>query len=172
MTSGYTQIYTGDGKGKTTAALGLALRASGAGCRTFIGQFMKGRHYSELVALDRIESIDIEQFGSEDCITAGQVDETHIRNAETGLKRISTVFEENSHHVVIMDEIFVAVWFSLLTPTRVMDIVLSKPADVELIMTGRRAGREFIQHADLVTEMVDVKHYYTSGVLARKGIEM
>ena len=172
MDTGYIQIYTGDGKGKTTAALGLALRAFGAGYRTFIGQFMKGRHYSELDAVLSIPFIEIEQFGGEDCITCDQVDEQHIRLAEQGLERISSIFEERRHTVVVMDEIFVAIWFSLLTEKRVMELVLSKPDQVELVMTGRRAGRQFIDHADLVTEMREVKHYYTRGITARKGIEM
>ncbi|MCF8045618.1 MAG: cob(I)yrinic acid a,c-diamide adenosyltransferase [Desulfarculaceae bacterium] len=172
MNSGYIQIYTGDGKGKTTAALGLALRAAGAGYRTFIGQFMKGRHYSELDAVRTIEAIEIEQFGDEDCITADQVDQHRIRLAEAGLDRIYQVFDEKRHSVVVLDEIFVAVWFSLLTEELVMDLVLKKPEQVELVMTGRKAGRKFIEYADLVTEMMEVKHYYTRGVAARKGIEM
>ncbi len=172
MNHGYIQIYTGDGKGKTTAALGLALRAAGAGLHTFIGQFMKGRHYSELDAARSIDTIEIEQFGDEDCITRDQVNQHHIRLAEAGLQRIYQVFEQQHHSVVILDEIFVAVWFSLLTEEHVMDLVRKKPGEVELVMTGRKAGRQFIDHADLVTEMMEIKHYYTQGVVARKGIEM
>ncbi len=172
MDPGYIQIYTGDGKGKTTAAIGLAIRAAGAGYRTFIGQFMKGLHYSELDAVRSMDAIDIEQFGDEECITRDMVDDHHIRLAETGLRRIYQVFEEGRHSVVVLDEIFVAVWFSLLTEETVMDLVLKKPGSVELVMTGRKAGRQFIDCADLVTEMKEVKHYYTLGVVARKGIEM
>lgn len=172
MNSGYIQVYTGDGKGKTTAALGLALRAAGVGYRIFIGQFMKGRHYSELDAVRAIETIEIEQFGDENCITQDQVDEHHIRLADAGLQRIYQIFDQQRHAVVILDEIFVAIWFSLLTEKHVMELVLSKPAQVELVLTGRRAGRQFIDHADLVTEMMEVKHYYARGVAARKGIEM
>lgn len=172
MAQGHIHIYTGDGKGKTTAALGLALRAAGAGYGSFIGQFMKGCHYSELDAVRRMDLIEIEQFGDEDCITRDLVSHTHIRHAEQGLDRIRKIFEEMRHSIVVMDEIFVAIWFGLLTEEKVMEIVREKPAEVELVMTGRRAGGGFIEHADLVTRMEEVKHYYTRGVEARKGIEM
>lgn len=172
MKPGYIQIYTGDGKGKTTAAIGLAIRAAGAGYESFIGQFMKGRHYSELDAVRSMDSIEIEQFGDEDCITRDQVAEHHVRLAENGLRRVYQVFKEGRHSLVVLDEIFVAVWFSLLTEESVMDLVLKKPGRVELVMTGRKAGRQFIDYADLVTEMKEIKHYYTQGVAARKGIEM
>jgi len=171
MVKGYTHIYTGTGKGKTTAALGLALRAAGWGYKTFIGQFMKGNHYGELTALKKIKEIDIEQFGSEKCITIDKVDEKHKDLAKKGLKRIEEVLKKNDYQIVVLDEICVAIWFGLIAEQEVIEVLKSKPINVELILTGRNASDNLLQQADLITEMNEVLHYYSSGVEARKGIE-
>ena len=171
MEKGYIHIYTGNGKGKTTAALGLALRAAGYGYKTYIGQFMKGSHYGELDSLKNIKEIDIEQFGGEKCITLDQVDEKHKALARNGLKRIKEILLQNKYQIVVLDEICVTIWFGLVAEQEVIEILDSKPPDVELILTGRNASDALLEHADLITEMNEVLHYYTNGVEARQGIE-
>lgn len=172
MTKGYIQVYTGNGKGKTTAALGLALRAAGHGMKTFIGQFMKGQYYGELTALTSIDHIHIEQFGDEGCITKDQVTRKHREHGQAGLNRIIEVFGLNLYDLVIMDEVCVALWFGIISEKALLDTMAIKPEKTELILTGRYASEAIIEKADLVTRMEDVKHYYNSiGLPARKGIE-
>ncbi|MCP4114461.1 MAG: cob(I)yrinic acid a,c-diamide adenosyltransferase [Desulfobacteraceae bacterium] len=171
METGYVHLYTGDGKGKTTAALGLSLRAAGHGLTTFIGQFMKGQYYGELTALKALPQVTVEQFGDEGCIQRHEVTDRHRAHAREGLARISQVMAEGCYSVIVMDEICVAIWFGLVSVAEVLAVVRSRPAGVELILTGRRAPEELVDAADLVTEMREVKHYYSKGVLARDGIE-
>jgi cob(I)alamin adenosyltransferase len=168
---GYVQVYTGDGKGKTTAALGLALRASGHGMRTYIGQFMKGQHYGELEALRDHSHITIEQYGDVHCIRREEVTPDHVTQAHQGLERVQAAMLSGRYDVVVLDEVNVAIWFGLLTVQEVLAFLDQKPEQVEVILTGRRAPHELIERADLVTEMREVKHYYQQGVVARKGIE-
>ncbi|SMC52639.1 cob(I)yrinic acid a,c-diamide adenosyltransferase [Desulfocicer vacuolatum DSM 3385] len=168
---GYIHVYTGDGKGKTTAALGLALRSAGHGMGVFIGQFMKGIRYGELNALELIPSIEVAQFGDEVCIRKEEVTDLHRAHAREGLAVIKEVMRRGDHPVVIMDEICVTLWFEILSLEEVMALVKAKPAGIELILTGRKAPQELIEIADLVTEMKEIKHYYTQGVLARDGVE-
>ena len=171
MKKGYIQIYTGDGKGKTTAALGLALRAAGNGLRSYIAQFMKGQYYGELKSIALIPEIKIEQFGKNTFIHANQVSTQDISMAQNGLEEASRAMHSKEYNIIILDEISVAIHFKLLTVTEVLDFISSKPDNIELILTGRRAAPELIQCADLVTEMREVKHYYKKGVAARVGIE-
>lgn len=172
MTRGRVHIYTGNGKGKTTAAVGLAVRAAGHGMKTFIGQFMKGQYYGELSTLSRISGIDVEQFGDEGCITKEQVTDEHRMHARRGLDRIREIFDSAAYDIVVMDEVCVSIWFGILTVESVLAVMESKPKNLELVLTGRYAPDELIDQADLVTRMEEVKHYYgSSGVPARKGIE-
>ena len=171
MEKGYIHIYTGTGKGKTTAALGLALRAAGYGYKTYIGQFMKGSHYGELTSLKKIKEIDIEQFGGDKCITIDQVDEKQKEFARKGLCRIKEVLQKKDYQIVVMDEICVTIWFGLIAEQEVIEVLNSKPSNVELILTGRNASDTLLEHADLITDMDEVLHYYASGVEARQGIE-
>ena len=171
MDKGYIHIYTGNGKGKTTAALGLALRAAGHGYKTFIGQFMKGSHYGELTSLKNIKEIDIEQFGGKDCITIDQVDEQHKELARKGLDRIKEVLRKNEYKIVILDEICVTIWFGIIAEQEVIDVLKSKPSNIEIVLTGRNASKTLLEYADLITEMKEVLHYYSNGVEARNGIE-
>lgn len=172
MKKGYIHIYTGDGKGKTTAALGLALRAAGRGLETYIGQFMKGQFYGELKSLELIPQIVIEQYGDPGCFTKDQVTRKHISQAEKGLKTFIGRMNQQKYDIMIMDEICVAVWFGLIHEDKVIEVMLSKPEPVELILTGRKASARLMEHADLVTEMREEKHYYkTLGILSRPGIE-
>lgn len=171
LSRGYVQVYTGDGKGKTSAALGLALRASGHGMRTYIGQFMKGQHYGELEALRDHPLITIEQYGDVHCIRREEVAPEHVSQAHGGLEQAREAMLSGQYDLVVLDEVNVAIWFGLLTVEEVLAFLDQRPSHVEVILTGRRAPQELIERADLVTEMQAVKHYYQQGVVARKGIE-
>jgi len=171
LSKGYVQLYTGDGKGKTTAALGLALRASGGGLRTYIGQFMKGQQYGELDAVRDHPLITIEQYGDVRCIHRDEVTPKHVAQAHRGLERAQVAMDSGEYDIVVLDEVSVAIWFDLLTVHEVLAFLDQRPEHVEVILTGRRAPSELIDRADLVTEMREIKHYYQQGVMARKGIE-
>ncbi len=168
---GYVQVYTGDGKGKTTAALGLAIRAAGHGMKTYIGQFMKGQSYGERTALLDHPLITLEQYGDVKCIRREEVTHKHIEQANAGLATALNAMLSGRYEIVILDEVNVAVWFGLLSVQQVLDFLQQRPDNVELILTGRRAPKELIEQADLVSEIKEVKHYYQQGVSARKGIE-
>jgi len=171
LTKGYIQVYTGDGKGKTTAAIGLAIRAAGAGLRVYIGQFIKGMDYAELHALKRFDDlITIQQYGTGCFITGTPSVEDH-ELAKRGFDEIKQVVVSGKYDVVILDEINVAHYFKLISTEELLSIIDVKPEHVELVFTGRRAPQELIDRADLVTDMREVKHYYQQGVEARVGIE-
>lgn len=167
---GQVQIYTGDGKGKTTAALGLAVRAVGAGCKVFLAQFIKQGEYSEIKTLNSIDEVTIRQYGGNGFIK-GEPTEEDVRRANQGLIEVEAVVKSGSHQVVIMDEVVVAISLGLLQEKRVLDILAAKPSEVELVLTGRKASEALVKQADLVTEMKEIKHYYHQGVTARVGIE-
>ena len=171
LSRGYVQVYTGDGKGKTTAALGLALRAAGYGMHIYIGQFMKGQHYGELAALREHPSITIEQYGDVRCIHREEVTPDHVTQAQQGLEQARTAMLSGQYDVIVLDEVNVAIWFGVLAVEEILAFLDQKPDHVEVILTGRRAPQSLIERADLVTEMREVKHYYQQGVAARKGIE-
>ena len=170
---GYIQVYTGNGKGKTTAALGLALRAAGHGLKTYIGQFIKGQTYGELSSVKNLTPlITIEQFGRKGFIhVTKDPDEEDIQRAHKGLKKCLGALLSQKYRIIILDEINVAVHFNLLTEKDVQTFLDKKPENVEVILTGRYAPESFIKRADLVTEMKEIKHYYAEGVQARDGIE-
>jgi cob(I)alamin adenosyltransferase len=170
---GYIQVYTGNGKGKTTAALGLALRAAGNGFRTYIGQFMKGQRYGELAAVKKLAPlVTIEQFGRRTFLhVTTNPDPEDIRRARSGLERCLAAMLSGRYDIVVLDEVNVAVFFNLLTVGEVLDVLDEKPAAVELVLTGRYAPPAFLRRADLVTEMKERKHYYVKNVPARRGIE-
>jgi cob(I)alamin adenosyltransferase len=170
---GYIQVYTGNGKGKTTAALGLALRAAGHGLRTYIGQFLKGQAYGEIAAVRRLRPlVRIEQFGRKGFVHVTEnPDEEDIRRAKTGLEKCRRAMLSGRFSIVVLDEINVALHFRLLEEKEVQGLLDQKPADVELILTGRYAPPSLLRRADLVTEMKDRKHYFERGVRARRGIE-
>lgn len=172
LEKGYIQIYTGDGKGKTTAALGLAMRAVGAGFKVYIAQFLKGMKYSEhkTIAEKFKTEITLEQFGTDKYIR-GNPEPEHIEVCKRGFKRIKEVLKSGEFDVVILDEIIIVLFFKIMTIEDILEIIILKPNNVELILTGRRAPQELIDRADLVTEMKEIKHYYQKGVQARKGIE-
>ncbi len=171
LTRGYVQLYTGDGKGKTTAALGLALRASGSGLRTYIGQFMKGQACGETRALAQHPLITLEQYGDVLCIRREEVTAEHLAQAQRGLATAREAMLSGDYDLVVLDEVNVAVWFGVLALQDVLALLDERPRQVELVLTGRKAPQALIDRADLVTEMREIKHYYVQGVEARVGIE-
>jgi cob(I)alamin adenosyltransferase len=171
MNKGYVQVYTGNGKGKTTAALGQALRAAGAGLKVYIGQFLKKGGYSELAALERFSDlIVIEQFGTGEYII-GKPKPEDIEAGRNCLKAIKEALLSNKYDVIVMEEAGVAEKFGIIGADDILDMIRKKPDSVELIITGRGVSQAVMDAADLVTEMKEVKHYYQKGVVARKGIE-
>ena len=171
QSKGYIHVYTGNGKGKTTAALGLALRAAGAGKKIFIAQFVKGRTYSETEALKKyLPDIEIKQYGLESFIIDSPTPDD-ITAARKGLDEVSAIIEKGSYDVIILDEANIATYFNMFTAQELICALKRKKIETEIIITGRNAAAELIELADLVTEMKEIKHYYTQGVLARKGIE-
>jgi len=168
---GYIQVYTGNGKGKTTAAFGLALRAAGAGMKVFIGQFVKGKSYNENVAIARhLKNITVNQYGL-DCFIVNTPTDDDIKAAEKGLGEMGKIIQKGKHDMVIMDEVSIALYYKLIDIKDLLEIIKNKPEHVELVLTGRYVPQELIEKADLVTEMKEIKHYYRKGIEARKGIE-
>ena len=168
---GYVQVYTGDGKGKTTAALGLALRAAGAGLRVYIAQFVKGMKYSEHYILPKLlKFITLKQYGR-DCFIYRNPEEEDIKAAQAGLKEVKKIMCSGEYQMIILDEANIATYYNLFTVADLLDFIREKPEDVELVITGRMADPRIIEEADLVTEMKEIKHYYQNGVAARDGIE-
>ncbi len=170
MEKGYLQIYTGDGKGKTTASLGLAIRAAGAGKRVFIAQFLKGSEYSEIKALKRFEEIRIEQFGMPGFIK-NKAQQADIDIARKGLDKIKDVLSNKECDVLILDEANIALYYELFTVEELWDILENREEHVEIIITGRKPHPFLMEKADLITEMKEIRHYYSKGVQARVGIE-
>jgi cob(I)alamin adenosyltransferase len=164
------QVYTGNGKGKTTAALGLSLRAAGAGLRVYIGQFIKGKKYSELNALKKIKNIKLEQFGS-GCFIKKSPSKKDVELARKGFEKIKKIIAGGLYDVVVLDEINIVLKLKLLELRDVIGLIEKTPKNLELILTGRGAPRQILNIADLVSEIKEVKHYFRKGVKARKGIE-
>ncbi len=173
LDKGYVQVYTGNGKGKTTAALGLTLRAVGAGLRVYIAQFLKGQDYSEVKCIKERFSdlVHIEQFGTPRFVTTGTITDEDLVLAKKALEKIKEAMLSGKYDIVIMEEANVAAYLGLISAQDILDVIDAKPENVELVITGRYASEEVIERADLVTEMKEVKHYYTKGVQARVGIE-
>lgn len=167
----YIHVYTGAGKGKTTASLGLAFRAAGAGHKVFLAQFIKGGRYSELNALKRFEDlITVEQFGRGRFIN-GKPSEDDIADARRGLIKMKNVLASGDYRLVVMDEVNIALHYNLFSAAEIIDLLDSRAEGTEVVLTGRHALPEILEKADLVTEMRAVKHYFKEGVKARVGIE-
>jgi cob(I)alamin adenosyltransferase len=167
----YIHVYTGAGKGKTTASLGLAFRAAGAGHKVFVAQFIKGGRYSELNALKRFDDlITVEQFGRGRFIN-GKPSEDDITDARRGLIKMKNVLASGDYRLVVMDEVNIALHYNLFSSAEIIDLLDSRAEGTEVVLTGRHALPEILEKADLVTEMRAVKHYYKEGVKARVGIE-
>lgn len=171
MVKGYVHIYTGNGKGKTTAAFGLALRACGAGMKVIVGQFIKGKAYNEILAISKyLKNITIKQFGI-GCFIISKPTQEDIDAAQKGFNEMKNIIMAGKHELVIMDEINIALYYNLIEIEDVLNLIENKPEHVELVLTGRYAPQELIDKADLVTEMKEIKHFFTKGIEARKGIE-
>lgn len=168
---GQIHIYTGNGKGKTTAAFGLSLRAIGAGKKVFFAQFVKSQIYSEILACtEYLPNIKTRQYGR-DCFIYKDPTQEDIDAAQTGLKEVSEIIESGEYDVVVLDEANIALYYQLFSVDELIEIIKNKPEPTEIVITGRYAPPELIEIADLVTEMKEVKHYYQQGVEAREGIE-
>lgn len=164
-------VYTGNGKGKTTAALGLALRASGAGLKVFIGQFIKGQAYNELEVIARdLKNISVKQYGL-GCFIVDTPTTEDREAARKGFDEIQQIIKNGKHDLVILDEVNIALYYKLIEVDELIVLIKEKPQHVELVITGRYAPEEIIEAADLVTEMKEIKHYYRKGIEARRGIE-
>ncbi|MCX6569441.1 MAG: cob(I)yrinic acid a,c-diamide adenosyltransferase [Candidatus Aminicenantes bacterium] len=171
--AGFIQVYTGNGKGKTTAALGLALRAAGRGFKTYFAQFLKGQPTGEIEAAKKLSPlIRIEQFGREGFITVKDgADDEDISRARAGLGEALEAMLSGDYRIIVLDEINTAVHFEILSERDILGFLDKRPAGVEVVLTGRYAPESFIVRADLVTEMKAVKHYGERGIKARPGIE-
>ena len=168
---GYIQVYTGNGKGKTTAAFGLALRAVGAGLKVYIAQFVKGIEYSELKSVEKLSDfITLRQYGLGFFVNRDP-DKEDIRAAREGLKEVQEIMCSGMYDLIILDEANIATHYDLFSVEDLLDFMRAKPENVELVITGRMADPRIIESADLVTEMKEIKHYYHNGVEARIGIE-
>lgn len=169
--TGYVHVYTGNGKGKTTAAFGLALRAAGAGLKVYVAQFVKGMEYSELKAVERLSDfITIRQYGLGFFINR-EPNKKDIKAAREGLKEVREIMCSGAYDVVILDEANIATYYDLFSVEDLLNVIRAKPERIELVITGRMADPLVIEAADLVTEMKEIKHYYDNGVRARIGIE-
>ncbi len=166
-------LYTGDGKGKTTAALGLALRFLGAGKKVFLIQFLKDGKSSEIKAIRRLagESFQIKAFGRKRLVDKNNLTKKDYRLAEQGFLFAQEIIQNKKHDLVILDEINPANYFGLLKTEKVLELVQSAPKQFELVLTGRYPDKKIIQAADLVSRINQVKHYYQKGIKARKGVE-
>ena len=170
---GLVQVYTGSGKGKTTAALGLAMRAIGHGLTVYMIQFMKGKtNYGELHSAKRLPNFKIEQFGRPSFVDKKKPAQADIKGAEKALRKAKKIIESGKWAIVILDEINVALDYKLIQVKDVLELVRSKPHHVELVLTGRKAPKSMISVADLVSEVREVKHpYRTRKLKSRRGIE-
>ena len=173
MELGQFQVYTGDGKGKTTAALGLTLRASGAGLKVYFCQFMKLGAFSEIAALESLPGVTVEQFGSGRGLLLGrEAESADMECARNGYARLTRAMRSGDYDVVVADEINCAMTCGLLSEDDLLRLIDGRPSGVELVFTGRGASEAVVDRADLVTEMRLVKHYYREKKLpARAGIE-
>jgi cob(I)alamin adenosyltransferase len=165
------QVYTGDGKGKTTAALGLALRAAGAGMKVYFAQFIKHGRFSEMAALERYaDRVTVRQFGRGRFIRDDATD-AEVIAAREGLAAVRAAIRSGEYGVIVLDEACAAIQCGLLSVQDILALIAGAHPRVEMVITGRDAPAELVDRADLVTEMKEVKHYYRQGVMARDGIE-
>ncbi len=170
MDKGYIHIYTGNGKGKTTAALGLALRGVCAGKKVYMAQFVKGMKYSEVKAMEYLPNFEIYQFGL-DCFIEKEPKQEDIDAARKGLEICGEILKKGEYDIVILDEINIALYYKLFTVEDVLRVLNGRDQGIEVVLTGRYAPEELLDFADLVTDMKEVKHYYYKGVKSRSGID-
>jgi cob(I)alamin adenosyltransferase len=171
LRKGYIHIYTGNGKGKTTSAIGLGIRATGAGLKVHMIQFMKGRKYSELKTIDNINNFTYSQHGRDKFVNKENPEQIDIDLAQEGFNYTKELLKSNKYDMIILDEINIAVDFNLILLDEVMKLIKEKPEKLELVLTGRYAHPEIQKSSDYVTEMLEIKHLYQQGIEARKGVD-
>jgi len=171
LEKGFIHVYTGNGKGKTTAAIGLGVRATGEGLKVYMIQFMKGRRYSEIDALENIPNFTVVQYGRDEFVLKENPEQIDIDLARKGFEQARKIINKGEHDVVILDEINVAVDYNLIPLHDVLQLLEEKTKKVELILTGRYASPEVVKQADLVSEILEIKHPYQNGIESRKGID-
>jgi len=172
LEKGLVQVYTGNGKGKSSAAFGLALRAIGRGLKVYIIQFIKGGFdYGELYIVDKLPNLTLKAFGRGKFVTQKPAEKVDVEFAEEAMALAEEIVKSGEYDIVILDEINVALNLKLIKIEKALELIKNKPKHVELVLTGRYAPNEIIEAADLVTEMKEVKHPYNKGFQARKGIE-
>ena len=163
------QVYTGPGKGKTTAAFGLAIRAAAAGMKVYIAQFLKKGKYSELKVIRKIKGIKVEQFGT-GCFINKKFSKRDIAIATKGLNSVKNKVLGRKFDIIILDEVNIALYYGLLDLKEVLQLIKNSQG-IEIVLTGRYCPKAIIKQADLVSEIKETKHYYKKGIKARKGIE-
>lgn len=171
LAKGLVQVYTGSGKGKTTAALGLALRAIGRGLKVYMIQFMKGYEYGENLVAKKLLNLTIAQFGRAEFVNKENTAQIDIKYAKEALEHAKEIVKGGEYDIVILDEINVALDYKLIELEEVLGLIKAKAPHTELVLTGRKAPKKIIEIADLVTEMLDIKHPYTKGITIREGID-
>ena len=173
LKKGFVQVYTGNGKGKSTAAIGQAIRAAGHGLKVYILQIMKDFPYGELTPLQNMNNlIELKQVCNDDWVFKNLLPpETEKQKANEALQEVKSKMLSGNYDLIILDESIVAIYFKLVKESLIVDLIKSKPKEVELILTGRYCPQSIIDLADLVTEMKEIKHYYNDGILSRKGID-
>ena len=171
MKKGLVHVYTGDGKGKTTAAFGLVLRALGRGLSVCVIQFMKGQESGEVLALKKFSNAAVKQFGRESFVNFKNPSEEDKHLAQEGIEFAKEVVYEEKYDLVILDEINLAVWAELVMLEDVLEILENKPPSIELVLTGRPAILDFIEAANYVTDFGKIKHPFDEGEKAREGVE-
>lgn len=172
LKQGLIQVYTGDGKGKTTCALGLALRAVGQGFQTYMVQFLKTDDTGEVQAAHRLApDFTIESFGHPGFPRLADPEPKTLEAARQAWARARQVIQAGEHDLVILDEVNLALAYNLVPLSEMLEVLRERPAHVEVVLTGRGAPPELVALADLVTEMRPIKHYFEAGVKARRGIE-
>lgn len=170
MEKGFVHVYTGNGKGKSTAAVGLAVRALCAGMSVYVGQFVKSMKYNETKIEELFPKLKVEQLGT-GCFIFREPSQKDIDMAREGLEKCRKILASGEYDVVILDEINIALYFKLISVEEVIEAINNRKPNVEVVATGRYAPQELTDIADLVTEMKEIKHYYTQGVLSRNGID-
>ncbi|NLA04650.1 MAG: cob(I)yrinic acid a,c-diamide adenosyltransferase [Firmicutes bacterium] len=168
---GLVMVYTGEGKGKTTAAVGQALRALGHGFRVYMIHFMKGRDYGEFLAAEKLPHLVVDRAGRDSFVKRDHPDPVDMELARDGFDRAGRAVRSGQYDLVVLDEIIVAVDFGLIPEAELLELIEEKPPGVDLVLTGRGATPELVKRADLVSEVLMIKHHYQKGVPGRKGIE-
>lgn len=171
LEKGFVHIYTGNGKGKTTAAIGLGIRATGEGLKVYMIQFMKGRRYSEIDALKNMKNFTVVQFGRDEFVSKENPEQIDIDLARKGFEHAKEIIKNGENDLIILDEINVAVDFKLIPLKDVLKLMNEKPEKVELVLTGRYVHPDMVKQADLVSEILEIKHPYQNGIQSRKGID-